>query len=83
MTHFLVSLKQYREVIDEEDRRSHHPAKSPEDYRLARTKGKSVHGRLHRVSGTFRRMIEAIVDSKLRRMERELELRGIRVHEEG
>jgi hypothetical protein len=79
----IASEEKCRELIDEEDRGSHHPAKSPADYRFARTQGKSVHGPLHRVSGTFRRMIEAIVDSKLRRMERELELRGIRVHEEG
>ena len=34
--------------------------------------------RLRRVSGYFGTMIEAIANAKLRRMERELELRGIR-----
>jgi hypothetical protein len=33
---------------------------------------------LRRVNGYFRNMIEAIANAKLRRMERELELRGIR-----
>ena len=39
-----------------------------------------VHARsaLRRVNGYFRSMIEAIANAKLRRMERELELRGIR-----
>jgi hypothetical protein len=38
-----------------------------------------VHARaaLRRVNGYLKNMIEAIADSKLRRMERELELRGI------
>jgi hypothetical protein len=52
------------------------------DYRFGRTDGKRVRvdaGRaLRRVNGYFRNMIEAIANSKLRRMERELELRGIR-----
>jgi hypothetical protein len=52
------------------------------DYRFARTQGKRVrvHARsaLRRVSGYFKNMIEAIANSKMRRMEREFELRGIR-----
>lgn len=52
------------------------------DHRFARTHGKRVrvHARnaLRRVNGYFRNVIEAIANSKLRRMERELELRGIR-----
>jgi hypothetical protein len=32
---------------------------------------------LRRVNGYFKSMVEAIADAKLRRMERELELRGI------
>ena len=35
-----------------------------------------------RVNGFFKNMIEAIANSKLRRMERELELRGIRYDRE-
>ncbi len=51
-------------------------------YRFGSTDGKRfrVHARsaLKRFNGTFRTLIEAIANSKLRRMQRELELRGIR-----
>ena len=54
----------------------------PSDYRFGRTHGKRVrvHARtaLRRVNGYLKNMIEAIANAKLRRMERELELRGIR-----
>jgi hypothetical protein len=54
----------------------------PSDYRFGRVHGKRlrVHARtaLRRVNGYFKNMIEAIANSKLRRMERDLELRGIR-----
>ena len=50
---------------------------------FGRTRGKRarVHARnaLRRVNGYLKNMIEAIADAKLRRMERELELRGIRL----
>lgn len=53
------------------------------DYRFGRTRGKRarVHARnaLRRVNDYLKNMIEAIADAKLRRMERELELRGIRL----
>jgi hypothetical protein len=79
MAHFLVSDDRYRDLIYRGDRRSHR-GDTLGGYRFARTHvahGKPAHGPLGRVSGTFRRMVEAIADSKLRRMERELELRGI------
>jgi hypothetical protein len=51
------------------------------DYRFGRTQGKRVRARarnaLRRVNGYLKNMIEAIANSKMRRMERELELRGI------
>jgi hypothetical protein len=54
----------------------------PGEYRIGRTHGKRarVHARtaLRRVNGYLKNMIEAVANSKLRRMERELELRGIR-----
>jgi hypothetical protein len=54
----------------------------PSDYRFGRTHGKRVrvHARtaLRRANGYLQTMIEAIANSKLRRMQRELELRGIR-----
>jgi hypothetical protein len=79
MANFLVSDDRYRELIYDDDRGSHRSdrGETPGAYRFARAHGKPAHGPLGRVSGTFRRMVEAIAESKLRRMERELELRGI------
>jgi hypothetical protein len=55
---------------------------APIRYRFGRTQGRRAgpHSRsaLRRVSFYFRSTIEAIANAKLRRMERELELRGIR-----
>ena len=48
-----------------------------DDYRFGRTHGKRVSVRA-RVNGFLKNMIEAIADSKMRRIERELELRGYR-----
>jgi hypothetical protein len=52
------------------------------DYRFGRTRDKRVsvraRGALGRVNGLLKNMIEAIADSKMRRIERELELRGYR-----
>ena len=57
-------------------------SKSPEGYKFGRTQGKRfrVHARhaLGHVNGYLKSMIEAIANAKLRRMERELGLRGIR-----
>jgi hypothetical protein len=82
MARFLVSEERYRHQAYEDDPRSS-PAKFhlPGGYRFARLRGKSARTSLHRIYGALRRLIEAIVDSKLRRMERELELRGIRMRD--
>ena len=52
------------------------------DYRFARSQAKRdrirVRNALRRVNGFLKTMIEAIANSKLRRIQRELELRGIR-----
>jgi hypothetical protein len=52
------------------------------DYRFGRTHDKRIRLRarrvLGRVNGFLKNMIEAIADSKMRRIERELELRGYR-----
>jgi hypothetical protein len=48
------------------------------DYRFARTHDKRARGALGRVNGFLKNMIQAIADSKMRRIERELELRGYR-----
>jgi hypothetical protein len=49
-------------------------------YRFASKSGKQTRAKtgLKRLTGFLKTMIEAIADSKIRRMERELELRGIR-----
>jgi hypothetical protein len=86
MAHFLVSDDRYRDLIYDDDR-SHRISssksmrKSPGDYRFGRAHGKPARGSQSRVNGYFKRMIEAIANSKLRRMERELELRGIRPYD--
>ena len=88
MAHFLVSDDQYRDLIYQDDRsRRFGPSKSIRrslgDYRFGRTHGKPARGSLGRVNGYFKRMIEAIANSKLRRMERELELRGVWPYDNG
>jgi len=84
MAHFLVSDDRYRDLIYDDDRRPHRAelGKSLGDYRFGRARGKSARGPLHRIGGYLRNMVEAIANSKLRRMERELELRGIPTRDE-
>jgi hypothetical protein len=52
------------------------------DYRFGRNQDKRIsvrtRGALGRINGFLKNMIEAIADSKMRRIERELELRGYR-----
>jgi hypothetical protein len=79
MAHYLASDTKYRDPIyDDEQSYCVDQRVALSDYRFARVHGKPARGALHRVYGTFRRLIEAIANSKLRRIERELELRGIR-----
>ena len=50
------------------------------NYRFARThvkRGNRMRNALRRVNGCLKTMIEAVADSKVRRMRRDLELRGI------
>ena len=50
------------------------------DYQFARThakRGNRMRSALQRVNGCLKTMIEAIADSKVRRMQRDLALRGI------
>jgi hypothetical protein len=84
MAYLITSDDDYRDLTHDDAYRSYliTRADSPNDYRFGRTNGKRV--RVHarrafgRVNGFLKNMIEAIADSKLRRMQRELELRGIR-----
>jgi hypothetical protein len=81
MAQFLTDEK-YRDLIYDDEYRSYLIAQrdAPGGYRFGRTKRQRLRVRtaLRRVNGYFKTMIEAIASSKLRRMERELELRGIR-----
>jgi hypothetical protein len=85
MAHFLASDEKYRELIYDDDYRAYLTARSaaPGSYRFGSGRGRRarVHARgaSRRVKGYFKSMIEAIARAKLRRMERELELRGIRL----
>ena len=84
MAHFLTSDEKYRDLIHDDDYRSYlgNQGDSAGGYRFGRMRGKRVrvHARaaLRRVNGYLKNMIEAIANSKVRRMERELEPRGIR-----
>jgi hypothetical protein len=76
MAHFLTGDDECRDLIRDDIARS-----DPADgYRFGRTPAKHLHRRtaLSRVNGYLKNMIEAIANSKLRRMQRELELRGVR-----
>ena len=85
MAHFLTSDEKYRDLTYDDDYRSYHVTRSaaPNGYRFGRLHGKRMQVRarsaLRRVNGHLKNMIEAIANAKLRRMERELELRGIRL----
>lgn len=83
MAHYLTDDEKYRDLIYGDDYRSYLMARSSSGgYRFARTQGKRFGGHARRalggIQGYLKSMVEAIASSKLRRMERELELRGIR-----
>lgn len=87
MAHFLTGDDKFRGLIHADDDRSHPIARSDSAaYRFGRTRGKHLRrGRaaLSRVNGYLKNMIEAIANSKLRRMQRELELRGVHFDRSG
>jgi len=84
MAHLLAGDDKNRDLTYDDAYRSYLITRRdpPFDYRFGRTHGKRVRVRaraaLRRVNGYLKNMIEAIANAKLRRMERELELRGIR-----
>lgn len=85
MAHLITSDEDYRDLTHDEAYRSYLITRSGSsgEYRFGRTQGKRtrVHARnaWRRINGYFKNMIEAIADSKMRRMQRELALRGIRL----
>jgi hypothetical protein len=81
MVHFQTGGDKFRDLIHDKDHRSRPSA----GYRFGRPHRRPVRARtaLSRVNGYFKTMIEAVANSKLRRMERELELRGIRPDRSG
>jgi hypothetical protein len=84
MAHFPTGDEKYRDLLYGDDYRSYliARAKAPGGYRFGRSQGKrarvQARSALRRVNGYFKSVVEAIANSKLRRMEGELELRGIR-----
>jgi hypothetical protein len=83
MTRLINSDNQFRDFAYDDGYRAYLITRRdvPSEYRFGRTLGKRARARsaLRRVNGFLKNMIEAVANSKLRRMERELELRGIRL----
>ena len=80
MAHFIAGDDKHPDLSYNEDYRLHlfGRREAPSIYRFVSARGKRVRAALSRVHGYFRTTIEAIANAKLRRMQRELELRGIR-----
>jgi hypothetical protein len=83
MAHLLTGDDKFRDLTYDDAYRSYLITRTDSlgDYRFGRTQGKRVRvyarSALRRVNGYLKNMIGAIANSKMRRMERELELRGI------
>ena len=75
MAHYHTSDERYRDLIHDDDDRT-----DPGAYRFGRTHGQRIRGQtaLNRINGYLKTMIDAIASAKVRRMQRELALRGIR-----
>ena len=84
MAHLITSDDKFRDLAYDDGYRAYLITRrdEPGEYRFGRMQRKRVRARarsaIRRVNGFLKNMIEAIANSKLRRMERELELRGIR-----
>lgn len=76
MTFMEVEMAHY---FDAERYSSHSVARPHNLYRFGRTASRNGRGRAawHRVNGYLKRLIDRVADAKMRRMLRELELRGI------
>jgi hypothetical protein len=84
MAHYLTSDDKYRDLIYDGDDDLVGTNVAPVGYRFGRPQARPARGHarraLRRVNGYLKTMIEAIANAKLRRMECELELRGIRLN---
>jgi hypothetical protein len=82
MTYLIGSDEKHRDLVYDDDYRAYLITRSADEYRFAKSHGKRVRvqlrSALRRVNGFFAKLIEAIADSKIRRMQRELRLRGVR-----
>ena len=84
MAHLITSDDKFRDFAHDDGYRAYLITRrdEPGEYRFGRTQGRRVRVRarsaLRRFNGFLKNMIEAIANSKMRLMEREFELRGIR-----
>jgi hypothetical protein len=82
MTYLMGSDDKRGDLIYHDDYRAYLITRSADEYRFAKSHGKRVRvqlrSALRRVNVFFTKLIEAIADSKVRRMQRELWLRGVR-----
>jgi hypothetical protein len=82
MTYLLDSDDKHRDLVYDDDYRAYLITRSANEYQFAKSHGKRVRVHLRstfrRVNGFFTKLIAAIADSKIRRMQRELGLRGVR-----
>jgi hypothetical protein len=76
MAHYLIDNDKCPDLPYGNEGDSH-----PSGYRFGRGDATYAHGRsiLNRVNGYLKTLIEAVANAKLRRMRRELELRGVRL----
>ena len=82
MTYLLGSEEKHRDLIYDDDYRSYLITRNDSAGGFGRSYGKRdlvrVRSALRRVNGFLKDLIATIADSKMRRMQRELGLRGIR-----
>ena len=82
MTYLRGSDGKHRDLVYDDDYRAYLITRSADEYRFAKSQGKRVRVQLRtalrRVNGFLKNLIATIADSKMRRMQRELGLRGIR-----
>jgi hypothetical protein len=81
MAHFMNSSdNKYPDLSYDDDYRSHLITRrnSPNKDSFGRRHGKRVHSAMSRFNSVLKNMIDTITGAKMRRLERELELHGIR-----